>query len=60
MRTLRRLARTGQVFQWLAALSWDSPGLARDDYNFVRHAMACLQVYQGKLGDAIHAAGLAR
>ena len=57
---LRRLARAGWVFQWLAALGWGSPDLARDDYDFVRHAMACLEVYQIKLGDAIRAAGLAR
>jgi hypothetical protein len=60
MPVLRRLARAGRVFQLLAAMGWDSPGLARDDYDFVRHAMACLEVYQSKLGDAIRAAGLAR
>jgi phosphotransferase family enzyme len=56
---LLRMARTGQVFRFLAAINWQSPQLARSDRNIVLWAMANMRQFRDSLSSAVEGAGLA-
>ncbi|HET6202117.1 MAG TPA: aminoglycoside phosphotransferase family protein [Planctomycetota bacterium] len=54
-----RMARVGQVFRFLAAISWDSPQLAYDTRRYLIEPMSNMRVYRDALSNAVQAAGLA-
>jgi hypothetical protein len=53
---VRRLGAVGQVFRFLAAISWASPGLAYDSPEFLSLPVADMRALQARLSDAVRAA----
>ena len=53
---IRRLAAVGQVFRFLAAISWASPGLAYGTSELLSFPVASTRALQAGLSNAIRAA----
>jgi aminoglycoside phosphotransferase (APT) family kinase protein len=54
---IRRLATFGQIFRFLAAISWATTSLHFDSYQMLERPMASLRVLRARLGEAIASAG---
>ncbi len=56
LQAIRRLATVGQVFRFLAAISWVSPYLAYDTSRMLSFPMSSIRALQAQLSDAMRAA----
>ena len=56
LQAIRRLATVGQVFRFLAAISWASPYLAYGTSRLLSFPMSSIRALQAQLSDAMRAA----
>jgi hypothetical protein len=58
--TIQQLATIGQIFRWLAAVSWRSTELVFESQRLLRNPVACMRVYHAALAEGMQAAGLSQ